>query len=228
MTRCVLRASGEPWEFSTRHATAIAAHWAARKAASPALFDGVIHILARWTLVSGAFAGTFLRTDFKSFIYWRDHGYPDPSPRDCFGSALLRSCEGHVLLGRQRAGNINAGLAYPPGGFIDARDVGEDGAIDIDASIGREVREETGLGAAEIEQVPGYRVAFAGSLVSVAVEYRSRMGAHALREHVLRHVAHDPDAELIDALVVRTMADVEADTPEYAKLLLGSVLGNAL
>ena len=46
-------------------------------------------------------------------------------------------------------------------------------AIDIDASIAREIGEETGLDAAALTRVPGYRVTLAGPLVSIAAEFCS-------------------------------------------------------
>ncbi len=233
VARCDLRVTDGSWSFSARNGPAIAAHWAKRRAENPLLFDGVIHVMARHALADGVFGGVFQRTDFKSYLYWRDAGFPspappEPSPRDCFGSALIRSAEGHVLLGRQRAGNLNGGLAYPPGGFIDARDIRGDGSIDIDASIWREIGEETGLGEAELSRVPGYRAVFAGPLAAIAAEYRSPLPLEDLRRRVLAHIAGEPDSELACAVIVREAADIEPATPEYAKALLRAVLSRSL
>lgn len=229
VARCDLRVTDEPWSFLEGSGPAIAALWATRRAENPLLFDGVIHLMTRHTLADGVFGGVFQKTDFKSYLFWRERGFPaplcpEPRPSDCFGSALIRSAEGFVLLGRQRAGNLNGGLAYPPGGFIDARDVRGDGSIDIDASIWREIGEETGLGGAELSRVPGYRVVFAGPLAAIAVEYRSPLPAEALRRRVLAHIAADPRPELDDAVIVRRVEDIGPAMPEYAKLLLRAVL----
>lgn len=226
VARCDLRTSPERWPFRDQNAEAIAAHWSRRLIGSPALFNGTIHILASSSFGGGTFSGRFVAADFAAFLYWRDHGYSDRGHKDCFGTALLRSEEGHVLLGRQRAGHVNGGLAYPPGGFIDPRDVRDD-MIDIDGSIWREIGEETGLGAAELRRVPGYQIALAGPLVAIAAEYRSHLPAEALRARALKHLTASPEPELTDILIVRASRDLEAGTPEYARLLLGQVLDGA-
>ena len=43
-----------------------------------------------------------------------------------------------------------------PGGFLDQRDVTPSGHIIIDASIRRELEEETGVAESDVERVPGY------------------------------------------------------------------------
>lgn len=228
VARCVLRAEDTAWDFPSRNAEAISTHWAASKAQNPAFFDGIIHLMTGCSLAHDVFSATFQATDFKTYLYWRDNGFPvsgpRAGPRDCFGAALIRSSEGYALLGRQRAGNVNAGLVYPPGGFIDPRDVRADGAIDIDGSVWREIREETGLGAAELRSRPGYRIAFAGPLVSIAAEYRSHLAASALRERILDHIAADRDPELTDIIIAQGADDLGPDTPLYARLLLQAPL----
>ena len=153
---CALELSRKPWDFASDNATAIDDHWNRRRRSNPAFFNGVVHVLEAGTIVNGTFHATFKRTDFKSFLYWRETGYPDAAAHDAFGSALVVSREGHVVLGRQRAGNINAGIAYLPGGFIDQRDVANDGTIDIAASIRRELTEETGLTEPDVVEQSGF------------------------------------------------------------------------
>src|SRR6202040_1822717 len=56
-----------------------------------------------------------------------------------------------------------------------------------DASIARELEEETGLGPAELKRRRGYIVTFAGALVSIAIEWQSALPADALRQPLLDH-----------------------------------------
>ena len=79
-------------------------------------------------------SGTFFKTDFETFLYWRDLPRGDADRARSFGASLIRSAEGYLLLGRQGPGQLNSGRVYPPSGLIDDDDV-RDGAIDIDASI---------------------------------------------------------------------------------------------
>jgi ADP-ribose pyrophosphatase YjhB (NUDIX family) len=222
VARCRLAVGHGTWAYAAEHAAEIVAHWQRRSAESPALFDGRIFLLEALRFSSDALEARFLPTRFRSLLYWKECGYPDRSVRDAFGSALIRSREGHVLLGRQAAVHINAGLAYLPGGFIDARDVGADGAIDIEASIAREITEETGLDAAALTRVPGYHVTLAGPLVSIAAEFRS--GAE-LAEAVRAHNVADREAPLAAVVVVRSAADLDGlAMPEFAHLLLRAIL----
>ena len=228
---CDLRVETARWDFAEAHSQAIDLNWQAEQQAKPRYFNGVIHLLisgaASDTIAFGqspAFAARFLRTDFKSYLYWRHLGFTEARVRDCFGSVILRSREGHVLLGRQRAGNVNAGLAYLPGGFIDARDVSDTGTIDIAASITRELEEETGLTVADFEVPEGFRVISAGPHISIAREFRSSLAAGELRQHILDKIGADPHSELVDIVIVTEMADiVAATTPAYTQLALADV-----
>ncbi len=218
---CELICALHDWRFAVDHAAEIEAHWQRRTADVPGFFDGRVHLLSSFGLSDGVFRGEFFETGFKRFLYWRDTGRRDTSVFDTFGSALLRSCEGHVILGRQRPGNLNAGLAYLPGGFIDPRDVTADGVISIEASIERELREETGLDSANLTRTPGYLVIRTGQQIALAVEYISPDPASAMVAAIRRHVAAEADPELEDAAVVRNLADLDAiATPDYARILL--------
>ena len=225
IARCALSVAAEPWPFAEHRRAEIATHWQRARAERPKLFDGTVYMLREGALEGESFRGRYLRTDFKSFLFWRDNGYADASVRDSFGSAVIRSAEGHVLLGRQTSGNVNAGLAYPPGGFIDSRDVSDNGVIDIDASIARELVEETGLEPLELERVPGYLLTRAGSLVSIGIEWRSRLAAEALRERILAHVRSQAVPELADIVIVRQADEIDEDgVPRYARALLRALL----
>jgi len=220
IAKCALAVGAERWPYAERHSTEIAEHWQRTRAAHPKMFDGAIFMLRGWSLRDGTFTGNFLRTDFKSYLYWREGGCADASVRDGFGCAVIRSREGHVLLGRQVSGNLNAGLAYPPGGFIDARDVHQ-GNVDIEASIARELGEETGLKPADLARVPGYVLTATGPLVSIAIEWRSTLAAEALRACILAHVKRQPAPELDDVVIACSADEIDERTmPPHAGAML--------
>jgi len=223
IARCVLKLTPRAWAFAARHEAAIAAHWEQRRLESSKLYDGVVHLLCECALEHNVFSATFLRTNFKSFLYWRALGYPKAGVRDCFGSAVIRSAEGHVLLGRQTAGNISQGLAYPPGGFIDECDV-RNGLVDIDAGTERELREETGLKTQGLVRTPGYLVTTSGPHVSIAVEWRSALPSDALKTLILDHVRRQAEPELADVAIVRSGSDIDAHVmPAFATVLLSDL-----
>lgn len=207
ISHCRLTVGAASWGYATQCEAAIAAHWAKAQIARPKLFNGVIYLLSEYELQADTLSGTLIRTDFKSFLYWREQGYPACGLCDAFGAAVLRSREGHVLLGLQSDGHLNSGLAYPPSGMIDQDDV-RDGIIDIDASIVRELEEETGLRPADFERVPGYILTMLPPFVAIAVEWRSALPAEALRERILAHVDREVEPELADVVIVRAASDI--------------------
>lgn len=195
------------------------------RALSPAYFNGPIRILLDYSIDGDRFAAEFATSDFASFVYWRAHGCADDSVRDCFGCAIVRSAEGHILLGIQASGNLNAGRAYCPSGFIDPADVTADGRIDIDGSIAREIVEETGLDLALLERLPGYMLIVAGPSIAIGVEYRSTLAAGSLRARIMDHLAAEAVPELDDILFVRSPADIDGrPTTPHVPVLLRALL----
>lgn len=226
VSECRLVACVAGWSFAHEQGRAIDAHWHKRVLTNPGYFNGIVYVMAGGSgaVEDGVFSGGMMAVEFKSFLYWKEAGYPQAGICDAFGSAIVRSIEGHVLLGRQSAGNINAGQAYLPGGFIDPRDVAGDGTIDIGASIAREVEEETGLTADEVQAMPGFRIIRLGHQISMAREFRSPLRAQDLRARILSRIGQEKDAELMDIVIVRSLADLsEAQVPPYTALALEHV-----
>jgi hypothetical protein len=222
---CRLAVGGTRWRYAELHATQIARHWQEACARNPAYFNGVIQILTGHSISGGELTAAFAITDFASFIYWRNQGHPDKTVRDCFGCAILRSAEGHLLLGLQAAGNLNSGRAYCPGGFIDQADVRADGTIDIDGSVAREIGEETGLDVAHLTRTPGYTVVAAEASIAIGIEFRSHLAAEDLRAQILRHLAGETEPELADILIVRSSRDLDGvRTTAYVPLLARAIL----
>lgn len=201
VSTCDLRLSPRPWQFAQTHSVEIEKHWQKRSLANPNFFNGRVLIMGEVAILGGVLRADLFETSFASFLYWKDGGYPDRSVRDGFGSALIRSSEGHVLLARQLPGHLNSGLLYMPGGFIDLNDVGIGGKVDIDASIARELREETGLEAGSFERRPGYLITQVGLQVSIAVEFRSVLPADQLQSLLLQQVSQQGDRELEEFVV---------------------------
>lgn len=209
------------WEFAARHALDIDLHWQRRTAENPKFFNGVVHVLVSYSVSdAGVFSGSFVRTDFKSFLYWRETGSADRTAMDAFGSALILS-EGRVLLGRQRSGNLNGDLSYPPGGFIDVRDIAPDGTIDLDGSVLREISEETGLDDRALRRLSGYVVTLAGPVLSIAVPWTSNLPEAQIIGEITRFIDADPDGELQGvSFVSPAPSALGLAMPAYTRVLL--------
>jgi 8-oxo-dGTP pyrophosphatase MutT (NUDIX family) len=185
------------WAYAEQRAEAIAAYWARRKAENPALFNGRVMMCLHWRMAGTTFIARLMASDFASFLYWRSHDYEDRTVYDAFGSALVWSRDGALLLAEPGAHTINGGQLYLPGGFIDDRDVASDDTIDIDASIARELVEETGLAAPVIRARPGGLMVRAGQLLSLVAQFDApKHAADELGALVEEHVRAEVEPEL--------------------------------
>lgn len=223
---CRLIAHEGTWAYARSAAAEIDAAWANAQRTNPKFFNGTVYLLDAVAYSGRRLDARLLRSDFKSYLYWRRNGFPETGVRDGFGSALIRAADGAYLLGRQRAGNVNAGLVYLPGGFIDGRDVAADGTIDIAASITRELEEETGLTSADVEALPGFLATENGPHLSIAKTFQSSLASDALKAHIERHIAADAASELECIVIVRTARDLDGlAMPSYVGVLLSHLMG---
>jgi 8-oxo-dGTP pyrophosphatase MutT (NUDIX family) len=160
--------------------------------------------------------GRFFETDFASFVAWRDWGWPDRSIFNCFGSAVILSSDGAVLMGRMSARTLNAGKVYPPGGSLEPRDLLGNGEIDVLGSIARELKEETGL-AAEDARPAGLIAVFDEQRISIAHGLRFSLTAGELIAAAEHHWQSDEQPELDGLVVVRDLSQLDSSMPGYAK-----------
>jgi len=208
---CDLQVGDGAWRYAALNATNIERHWRRAFSRNPGLFNGTIYLMDSYQVSGRRFKATFLRTDFKSYLHWRFEGFPQAGVVDAFGSGILRSKEGHVILGRQALGHVNGGLCYMPGGFIDERDVGYDGRVDIDNSIEREVLEETGLDVLKKKRNPGYLLTFHGVQISIGVMYHCSHSGSDLEELISRHIAGEENPELAGVSIVSSCPKPEVE-----------------
>lgn len=219
-----LRVIPAPWSFAERHRDEITAHWAQARVERPCFFNGVVHMLADYEVSgAGTFRGRYLRTDFKSFLYWRDTGWRDTQVMDAFGTALIRTPAGKVLLAQQRDGNLNTGFSVVPGGFIDERDIAPDGSIDIVQSVVREISEETGLGPVQLRRGDGFLITQSGPALSIAVPWEATVAEQDLIGVANRHIAADPAGELAHAFFATPEAALDGGLAlqDFVRALLG-------
>jgi 8-oxo-dGTP pyrophosphatase MutT (NUDIX family) len=203
-----------PWAFAQSRAEDIAAHWTARKATLPQLFDGRVLMLGRHhftqrddgaTILSGA----YFATDYKAFLAWRDFGYPDRAVCNCFSMAALVSSDGAFLLGEMAAHTANAGSVYFAAGTPDPSDIiGE--RVDLAASARRELREETGISADEVLTAPDWTIVHAPPRIACMKVMRMNDAAENIKARVDAFLAQDPDSELRRMHIVRRTRDLEA------------------
>ncbi|MCW2275945.1 NUDIX hydrolase [Rhodoblastus acidophilus] len=205
-----------PWPWAEEEAERISAHWRARLAEKPKMFDGQVLLLRDPALCEtpGARAqgkvlrGQFFLTRFRNFMAWRDFGCPDDSVFNCFSMAALRSSDGAWLLGEMGGHTMNSGKIYFPAGTPDRNDIVGD-RVDLALSVAREMEEETGFSPAE---APGgdFRVVVERQQIACIQQRRLALTADEAVARVAAFLARDPDPELTRLVAVRGEADLNA------------------
>ena len=196
-----------PWEFELRNKAEIDRHWQRVMTANQQLWDGRVLKLVSGRFSEGMFAGRCCICNFSSFLAWRDWGAPDPSAFNLFGSAVLRSLDGALLFGVMSEHTANAGKIYPPGGNLDPDDVRSDGTVDVKGATYRELMEETGLTAADVEEGE-LLIVFDGPRISVAQVFVVPLLADDLARQIMQHSIASEEQELADIRIIREIDDL--------------------
>jgi hypothetical protein len=210
------------WPFADQRRIEIDAYFADLRRHKPALWNGQVLLLHEHALTGKVFRGSFLATDYASFLAWRDWEFPDRSMRNCFAMEALRAADGNFLLGVMGSHTANAGRIYFPGGTPDPDDV-IDGKVDLLGSIRRELKEETGLDAAKFAADPGWHVVVVGARIALIKVLQATDDAATLRDRVLAQLARERQPELADIRIVRGPADLDPMMPAFVRTFLAHI-----
>lgn len=213
----------EPWAFAAANRPAIDAHFARLKADEPGLWNGQVLLLARHEVSDGVMRGAYRQTDFASFLWWRDTGFPDPTMRNAFAMGALRGADGGFVLGRMAGWTANAGRVYFAAGTPDPDDVTPSGAVDLDGSVMRELGEETGLGSADVTAAPGWHAVFVGARIALMRPLEARWDAAELAARIRAHLATEERPELDDLVIARGPQDITDAMPPFIRAYLAAV-----
>lgn len=204
------------WDFAKAHRPRIDAHWQGIAARNPTLWNGDILICTGAAAERGHFEAALTRTDYASFVAWRDWGRPDTSVCNCFGAPAVFSADGALLVGVMAAWTLNAGKAYPPSGTLEPKDVLPDGTVDVLGSMRAELFEETGLdldAAAAGETV----AIFEGPRLGLVRRFDFPLRFAEMEEIFARHQAGEekPELERIEAMT--SPSQIDGRMPGYAQ-----------
>ena len=222
---CEIAVSGEKWEWAEAQKSKIQRFWKKLHSANPFLFNGPIHMLLKpYEISDGRFIGQSCATDYASFLYWREQGFPEAGVLNLFGSGVLISQEGHLLYGRMAEHTANSGQVYPFGGSIDDGDVGE-GRVAMEASILRELAEETGIAEAEVARDQGLFFIQEGHRACFAACLRLGLASRDIRARIELFLEMEDRPELDGVVVFRRSAFVAHHRmPAYARQLVEHLL----
>jgi len=208
-----------PWAFATARRAEIDAYFESLRREKPELWNGRVLLMHRQVVERGVLRGQYLETDYASFAAWRHWGRPAAGVRDCFSSAAIRAADGAYLLAVMGSHTFNAGKIYFPCGTPDPDDVVGD-KVDLDLSVARELKEETGLDIAGFEAEAGWTMVVKGPLIALIKVLRSTEDAKTLRERVFAHLAREKQPELDDIRIVRGARDIEPAMPGFVAAFL--------
>jgi 8-oxo-dGTP pyrophosphatase MutT (NUDIX family) len=212
------------WRFAEERRDDIAAYFAQRRKATPALWNGRMLLMRDFAIAQGALRGVFFEAGFADFMAWRDWNSPDTTVVNCFSMGALRASDGAYLLGVMSDHTANAGSIYFPAGTPDLGDVRGD-TVDLMGNIVREIAEETGLTAADYAVTPRWHAVVAGPRVALMKRIDVPHPAQAVKDRMLRHIAAEPQPELSDIRIVRSAADFDPKMPRFVTAYLAHVWG---
>jgi hypothetical protein len=171
-----LDAAEHPWLVAERGA--VEAHWAREQVERPWLFNGTVVLTRGLALEEGVITGVSHRAPYAALLHWVNTR-PQADVWHLFGSAVILSSDGAMLLIRMAAKTANPGKVYAPAGSLDETDI-KGGMVDVEGSILREAREETGLelsrGNAE-DRLWCWRRAWSGGGVPAVPDGRTGRGS---------------------------------------------------
>lgn len=197
------------WSFRRDRSAEIDAYWDARLAVSPRMYNGEVLLMHEVEARADALRCQTFVTDFKSFLSWKDWGFPGEPVFNCFGMAALRAADGAFLLGEMNTGTSTAGRLYFPAGTPEPADLDATGRLDFTANILRELEEETGLAAADIEMAEGWTIVRERGFVACMRDVRVPLDSAAVCARIDTFNARQEHPELKGLCPVRSPADYD-------------------
>lgn len=212
------------WRYENDNCSKIEKYWKKAQDENPTLHNGEVYMLTEWDLAGAQLEGVVQPATFASFLYWRQCGYPETGARNCFGSSILQSRDGHLIFGRMAAHTSTAGLVYPVGGSFSEDDVRE-GMLHVESNIVRELLEETGLKPQDARREDGYICVEEGPRISLAARFLFDCTSSELRHRIQGHLDMSDEPELDDVVIFRRRAFARHHRmPDFARLLIDHLL----
>ena len=203
------------WEFAHARRAAIDRHFAARQRQQPALWNGRVLLLNHYAIAQRVLRGTSFETDYASFLAWRDWDCCDRGVSNVFSAAAVRSADGAYLVGRMAPSTSIAGQWLFPCGTPDPKDIDAAGMLDLAASAGRELFEETGLDIRAFKAASGWTLVRDGGFIGLMKHLVADESAEALRARILDHLANEAQPEFSDIRFLRGPADFDPAVPRF-------------
>lgn len=202
------------WPFAIERREDIDAHFRARQAQKPQMWNGRVLLGRNPVFAGGRFSADAFETSFASFLAWRDWDSPDKDVFDGFGMGALRCCDGAFALGEMGPQNATGGRVYFPSGTPDPSDI-RDGKVDIAGSVAREMEEETGLLPADYRACPDWDCVVSGTIIAMIRMLDVELTGDALRGRIEANLARQHQPELSRIHLARGPRDLTPAMPRF-------------
>ena len=214
--RLRIDAAEHPWRVAEQGA--IAAHWAREQVERPWLFNGTVMIHRGLQLEGDLLSGISHRAPYAALLHLVGTR-PAADAWHVFGSAVILSSDNAMLLIRMAAKTANPGKVYAPAGSLDESDI-RNGTVDVEGSILREAREETGLDLSRAETETGLLCWRGNGIVAIFRRFRLGQPAAVLVERIRDHIRSDAEQEIEDVVVVRAPGEAGPTAPDYMQAMI--------
>lgn len=202
-----MRFEAKPGLFSVEERASIDAFYAQRLRENPALWNGDVLILAQHDFDQGQLTGVYAQSDYASML-WLLHGQsPHRVIRACFPMGALCGADGGFVLVRMASWTANAGRIYFAAGTPDLSDITAQGQVDLEASLLRELAEETGVHAAEARLEPGWTALCDERRIALMRQVILDEDTERLAARIRTFAASDERSEIAEVIVMRHPRD---------------------
>lgn len=201
------------WPFADQHRQEIETHWAENLRKNPDLWNGKMLAACAPKIENGCLCAQFVEVDYAAYLAWRDWDYPDKSRFNIFGTAVIRSREGHLIFGVMGEATSWPGRTYPPAGSLELSDVGLGGRLDVFVSGVRELKEETGIDVQSMAPDQAL-VAWAGQQISVMQVFSLDYSGYELVAEINDFIAAETHSELAKVQLITCVEDLDIQNTE--------------
>jgi len=214
ITTLDLNVQPRSWPFAEARRGEISAHFAAKQAEKPQLWNGRILLGRHPAFTGSSFRASYFEADFASFLAWRDWGFPDRDVFNGFGMGALHCADGAFVLGEMAQHTSNAGRIYFPSGTPDLDDI-SGATVDIAGSVAREVEEETGLTPADYRAGAHWDCVVSGAAIAMIKVLNVDSSGEALRARIEATLGRQHQPELAAIHLVRGTSDLTTAMPRF-------------
>ncbi|MDQ0509502.1 NUDIX hydrolase [Ancylobacter amanitiformis] len=224
--RLDMRIDRGPCGFVEENRAAIEAHFAERVLRQPSIWNGRVLVLASHRLEAATLTGRYVETDYAALLWLLGREPAHPTARNGFAMGALRGADGGFVLARMAPWTANAGRIYFAAGTPDPHDVTADGRVDLEASVWRELAEETGLSLRDATPAPGWTALRDERRVALLRQLVARDSADDVARRIRAHIHAQERSEIDAVIIARGPDDIRADMAPFIRAYLAHVWGS--